>query len=378
MPFSVKYNKNRREVSAGKQLREKHVIVKGRDRLVEFDLVDKFSGRLPSIVVQIVFGLFCFLIAVFSRALVDTFFAAAGPFSLIYPAILVSTLYGRWLSGLTTFLLAFVHAWYAVLPEPNSFSFAVEGDAARTIVNGCAAFFILILAELFRRGIHLATAERDRQLATTKLLIRELEHRTKNNFAMVSALLNMQSRNHTSSKVKDALEMASSRVNSFAAIHDSIYRSGDFQKEIDIAEYLEALCESLQKAFSSNSNINITLSATSCRMERDKAVALGLILNEVVTNAVKHAFPDNRTGIIQISFLAPTAQPWSLTISDNGCGMEGEAAKKPAGKDKKKGGGLGTRLMNTFAQNADAEIDVKTSREGTIFTLAERCGSSTD
>ncbi len=346
--------------------------MKARDRLVEFDVVDKFSKRLPAIGIQIVFGLACFLMAVFARAIVDAVFSAAGPFSLVYPAILISTLYGRWQSGLTTFLFAFLHAWYFVLPEPRSFSFEIEGDAARTIVNGCAASFILLFAEIFRRGIRLATMERDRQLATTTLLIRELEHRTKNNFSMVSALLNMQSRSHKSPEVKDALEMASTRVNSFAAIHDSIYSSGDFQDNIDIADYLKALCESLRTAFASNSNISITLTTASYRMERDKAVALGLILNEVVTNAVKHAFPDDRKGLIQVSFVACEGEPWALTISDNGCGIENEGAKKKPSKDKKENGGLGTRLMSTFAQNVQAEIEVKSTRDGTVFTLLEK------
>lgn len=347
------------------------MLVKGRDRLVEFDVVDKFSKRLPAIGIQIIFGLCCFLLAVCARALVDAVFSAAGPFSLIYPAILISTLYGRWQSGLTTFGLAFVHAWYVVLPEHHSFSFAVEGDAARTIVNGFAASFILLFAEIFRRGIRLATMERDRQLTTTTLLIRELEHRTKNNFAMVSALLNMQSRSHKSSQVKDALEMASTRVNSFAAIHDSIYSSGDFQENIDVADYLKALSESLRKAFVANSNIDITLTAASHRMERDKAVALGLILNEVVTNAVKHAFPNDRPGLIHISFVANQSDPWALTISDNGCGIGTEKSQEVPPVDTKENGGLGTRLMTTFAQNVQAEIEIKSTADGTVFILSE-------
>lgn len=306
--------------------------------------------------------------AVLARAIVDAGFAAAGPFSLIYPTILLSTLYGRWQSGLTTFLLAFLHAWYVVLPESYSFAFEFPGDGARTFVNGGAALFILLFAEIFRRGIRRATLERDRQLRTTQLLIRELEHRTKNNFAMVSGLLNMQSRDHESPDVKQALEMASSRVNSFAAIHDSIYSSGDFQAEIDISDYLNSLCEGLRKAYSSNSNIDITLSAAASQMERDKAVALGLILNEIVTNAIKHAFPDNPEGLIHVSFASDPGQPWVLAISDNGCGINKEARTSQEEPSKS---GLGTRLTQTFARNAQARIEVQSSAEGTRFTLTE-------
>jgi len=246
------------------------VLIKGRERFVEFDIADRLRVGIPAIWIQIAFGLFCFVFAVLARMGVDAVFIAAGPFSLIYPAILISTLYGRWLSGMTTFLLAFLHAWFVVLPAHYSFSFEIPGDGARTLVNGCAALFILLFAEIFRRAIRRATLERDRQIRTTNTLIRELEHRTKNNFSMVSSLLNMQSRSHHSREVKEALDMASSRVNSFAAIHDSIYSSGDFQEEIDLSVYLKSLCESLRKAFAENSNIEITLAAEVYRMEREK------------------------------------------------------------------------------------------------------------
>lgn len=353
------------------------------EQLVEFDIADRFSGQVSAIWVQMAFGLFCFVFAVLARGVVDAVWTSAGPFSLIYPAILISTLYGRWASGLTTFLLAFLHAWYVVLPMPYSFSFEIAGDGARTIVNGCAALFILLFAEIFRRGISVATLERDRQLKMTKILIQELEHRTKNNFAMVSSLLNMQSRDHHSQDVKQALKLASSRVNSFSAIHDSIYSSRDFQEELDVSDYLNSLCESLRKAFASNANIKITLSAASYRMNRDKAVALGLILNEIVTNAIKHAFPDQREGTIHISFTADPQQPWILSISDNGCGIKKRKTKASKSKSEssdssakpavKKGNkrGLGTRLIKTFARNLDAKMETKSSEAGTTFTLTE-------
>lgn len=254
--------------------------------------------------------------------------------------------------------------------------------------------FILLFAEIFRRGIRLATLERDRQLKTTQILIRELEHRTRNNFAMVSSLLNMQSRDHHSQDVKQALKMASSRVNSFAAIHDSIYSSQDFREELDVSNYLNSLCENLRKAFSSSSNIEITLSAVSFQMDRDKAVALGLILNEIVTNAIKHAFPDGRKGTIHISFKAEPEQAWILSISDNGCGMKTRKAKslnvkseisessakadlQPAARKGAKNG-LGTRLTKTFAQTLNARIETKSSKDGTTFRLIENCDEESE
>lgn len=336
-----------------------------RSRLGELDLVDRLPRFIPPIIIQIGFGFICVLAAVGARMFVNLFAASAGPYSLIYPAILISTLFGRWQSGLVTFVGAFAYAWYAVLPYHYSFEFADPADGARTIVNGAAALVIVVFAELFRAAVRRAVLERNAQIRTHELLLRELDHRTKNNFAMVASLLEMQRRHHPSEDVQEALAVAGSRVHSFAAIHNAIYSGGDYVEEINMRDYLSALIRQLSGALFLSDTVSITLDCDPADLPRDTAVAIGLVTNEVVTNAAKHAFAEGDTGIIHVTFRSSEHQPWCLTITDDGRGTPGNA--KPASRSS----GLGARLIDAFARKAGGELRTEWPGKGTRVSLTQ-------
>jgi two-component system, sensor histidine kinase PdtaS len=337
-----------------------------RERLSEIDLVDRMALALPAWVVQVLIGLAFFGAALLVRAGVDVVAMAAGPFSLIYPAIMLATLYGRWCAGLVTWLACFLHAWYYVLPAHSSFSFVNPSDLARTIVNGASALVILFFAEVFRRAVSRASAERDAEIQTRDMLMQELDHRTKNNFAMVASLLDLQRRSSESEEVGEALALASVRVQSFAAIHGSIYSRGAFSDEIDLKDYLDVLAEELSAAYFPDDLVKIRISCAPVPVPRDRAVAIGLIVNEAVTNAAKHAFPEGKTGEIQVEFVAPADGPWALTIRDNGRGTAQSLTVPQPGKS-----GLGSKLMVAFAQKAGGTLETTSSDNGTIVRLAE-------
>ena len=308
-------------------------------RLGEVDLVDRFSASIPALGVQVIFGLVCVLAGILARGAVFLLAGAAGPYSLIYPAILISALFGRWQAGLITFVGSFAYAWYAVLPYTNSFQFEQASDGPRTVVNGAAALIILVFAELFRRAVRRAAQERDGELRTHELLLRELDHRTKNNFAMVASMLEMQRRHHESDDVREALAIASARVHSFAAIHDSIYSGAGYVENINMRDYLSTLSNMLSGALFHDTH-----------MPRDTAVAIGLVMNEIVTNAAKHAFADQQDGEIKVTFQVADDTSWQLTVADNGRG-EAAALAPPSSS-----GGLGTRVTLTQANIAPDEV----------------------
>ena len=243
-----------------------------RKRLGELDLVADVSPNIPAFAAQIAFGVLCFAAAFLTRELVDIFTLGARPFSLIFPAVMISTLYGRWPAGLITFSLAFLHAWYFVLPFEQSFAFENSADRARTVVNGTAALVILFFTEVFRSAVWQATWERDEELKTQELLMRELEHRTKNNFAMVSSLLSMQVRKTASDDVKPALSKAAARVQSFAAIHETIYTSDKYASDILLKSYLTPLIEQLGKGLFEDRPVEIELNCPNGIIPRERAL----------------------------------------------------------------------------------------------------------
>ncbi len=337
-----------------------------RRRLGEFDPIEKLSASYPRLLLQAGFGVLCFGAAYATREFIDMFSVGAGPFSLIFPTIMISTLYGRWQSGLVTFCLAFLHAWYFVLPFPQSFAFENAEDGARTIVNGSAALLILYLAEVFRAAVRRSSSERDQELETQHLLMRELEHRTKNNFAMVSSLLSMQQRDSASEEVKHALMSAAARVQSFAAIHETIYTSAKYSAEVSLAQYLEPLIRQLERGLFDGRPVTVALKCDPVSVPRDRALAFGLIVNELVTNAAKHAFPEGREGQVTVEYRAEENAPWCLSVSDDGCGnINADSADDGAGS------GLGKTLLASFAITAGGEITVENLETGTRIKIVE-------
>jgi len=327
-------------------------------RLGEFDLTDRLSSHLPAPATQVLFGVFCALASIAARFLVDVFWTSAGPYSLIYPAILLSTLYGRWPSGLVTFGLTFLYAWYFVLPDVGSFAFEEASDGPRTVINGLAALVIVLFAEIFRRAVRRAVAERDVQIEARDLLLREINHRMKNNFAIVASLLEMQKRREENADAQDALHTAASRVHSFAAAHSTLYTSDSDLTLVQMASYLRGLADHLAEALFLADSVRLVLEADRARLPRDTAVALGIIVNELVTNAAKHAFPEEGGGEIRIEFRSDAAG-WRLTVSDDGRGMPNDPSS-----------GLGRGLVEAFAERAGGAMHVEPAARGTRVTIA--------
>jgi two-component sensor histidine kinase len=263
---------------------------------------------------------------------------------------MIATLFARWRAGLITLLLTFFYSWYALLPNENSFVLANPADGPRLIVVAVTTLLTLALADLFRAAVRRAALERQHELENRDLLLREIDHRMKNNFAIVASLLELQKRQEKSEEARNALAAASARVQSFSSAHRSLYSDGADIHSVDMRDYLKTLIEYLAEALFLTGRVNVRFKAESMAMPRDQAVSVGLVLNEVVTNAAKHAFVDNETGEIVIDF-SNTPQGWRLEVSDNGRGIS--EAPAPGG------GGLGSRLITAFAQKAGAEVIVE-------------------
>ncbi|MET0546044.1 MAG: histidine kinase dimerization/phosphoacceptor domain -containing protein [Caulobacterales bacterium] len=332
---------------------------RGAGRLGELDVAKRYFPNTPLIQVQIGFGLACALVAYVIRLALDTVAPNISPFSLIYPAVLISTLFGRWPSGLITFVITFLYAWYYVILPVGSFAFAHSGDIPRTIINFVVISLILIFTELSRASVQRAAAERTQEIAARDLLLREIDHRMKNNFAIVASLLELQKRQEPTESAKAALSTAAARVQSFAGAHRAIYDHGGDVESIEMRDYLQTLTDYLVGALFLKDKVALELDADVMPMPRDEAVAIGIVLNELVTNAAKHAFVDGQSGLISIEFRA-LEKGWRMHVTDNGKGLPPNSQMR----------GLGSTLIAAFAQKAHAQISSERLEQGARFTLS--------
>jgi two-component sensor histidine kinase len=158
-------------------------------------------------------------------------------------------------------------------------------------------------------------------LGEKELLLKEVHHRVKNNLQIVSSLIDLQSSHIEDPDTLALFAESRSRIHSMALIHEQLYRSTDMDR-IDFETYIELLVSGLARSVSVSPHVNIRTDVRPFRLDIDRAVACGLIVNELVTNAIKHAFPPDATGEIEVRFGCEQGDVCELVVSDNGTGIE--------------------------------------------------------
>lgn len=191
-------------------------------------------------------------------------------------------------------------------------------------------------------------------------LLQEVHHRVKNNLQIISSLLNLQSESVQDEKFLNLIRESKNRINSMALIHEMLYATKDLS-HVNFQEYVEKLYRSIYHTFETNDyNIDFEfIMKEDQHFEMDTMIPLGLILNEIITNSFKYAFPDNR-GEIKVE-VSKTDANFSISIWDNGIGI-------PVDFDYLNSKSLGIQLIYLLAEQIEAELEVDYST-GTCYSF---------
>ncbi|MBA4743804.1 MAG: tetratricopeptide repeat protein [Muricauda sp.] len=191
-------------------------------------------------------------------------------------------------------------------------------------------------------------------------LLKEIHHRVKNNLQMVSSLLSLQTKNTRSKAAIVALEEGKSRVKAMALIHQKLYQNDDLSV-IEMQGYIESLINSVQSVYKKGGhNISITIDAEGTELDIDRAIPFGLILNELVSNSFKYAFPDNDdNGKIYIH-LRKNGDQGYFEYTDNGIGL-------PEDTDERAHSSMGIRLINRLVNQLQSKLNIDREVEGVRF-----------
>lgn len=195
-------------------------------------------------------------------------------------------------------------------------------------------------------------------LGEKEMLLRELHHRVKNNMQVISSLLAMQSTGGDPA-VEQRLEESQRRIRSIALIHEQLYRSTELA-HIDVKAYLETLTSQLLQSFGKAGAVRLELEADALELDIDQSMALGLIVNELVTNALKYAYPDAKGGVIRVSLREHPGGERVLLVADDGPGLGGR--KNGAAP------GLGMSLVTTLARQLRGRVEIDGAR-GTLVRV---------
>jgi PAS domain S-box-containing protein len=201
------------------------------------------------------------------------------------------------------------------------------------------------------------TAEKEAESRTRaslrekEVLLREVHHRVKNNLQVIASLISLQLRGVANLAAHDALEECRARVLAIALIHEQLYQSSDYG-QVPFSDYIHRLADNVFHATGSAApDVKLQLGIESIALPVDKAIPCGLILNELITNALKHAFPEHRCGTIVVE-LGSREGRISLSVRDDGIGL-------PDDFDIQRSRGLGLELIVTLAEQLEARLDIE-------------------
>ncbi|MES2683564.1 MAG: sensor histidine kinase [Pseudomonadota bacterium] len=182
------------------------------------------------------------------------------------------------------------------------------------------------------------------------LLLGEIHHRVKNNLQIVQSLLDMQIELTIDERAANALRDSQNRIQSMALIHQTLYQSHDFAK-VEFGVFLDTLMSHLQKSYG-REDLTLGSQNEAVRLPIDKAIPCGLIVNELVTNALKHGFPDRRGGSVTVATRLLAGGRIEIAVSDDGIGIAEHL-------DLKTLSSLGMQLVQVLSEQLHAELAVQ-------------------
>jgi PAS domain S-box-containing protein len=195
-------------------------------------------------------------------------------------------------------------------------------------------------------------------------LLKEVHHRVKNNLQVITSLLRLESRRSAVANTKAVLDDMQARIRTMALLHESLYRSGT-HASVDLGSYLRELSTQAFETQSMNSGaVLLKLNLGSLQVSMDQAIPIGLLTNELISNSLKHGFPEGATGQISID-LQPldTANQWRVRVSDTGVGL-------PENFEEKRKNSLGLALVTDLARQIGGELSIQPNQDkGVAFSL---------
>lgn len=261
------------------------------------------------------------------------------PLLLFIPAVFLSALlFGRALGMFATLASAALAVFYFMRPAH------FPDFQAQALPVGLFLLIGVLISTTIER-LHEALREVAKSEGEKALLLEELTHRTRNDLMMVSSALALQARAMSDPGARSALDSALTRIAVITKAHERLGTSAGHRGFVELGGYLRALCEGLGELLRDIRPIALRVEAPALEVRSDQAVMIGLIVNELVTNALKHAFPNERAGVIEVQVRAGD-DGLQVVVADDGAGCP----EAPAG-------GMGSRLVRMLAAQYGGQVE---------------------
>jgi len=315
---------------------------------------------VPPLLVEISVGVAAALFAVLMRVPLDPFAGDRAPFALVFLGMVLATLVAGWRSGGIALVVGQVLTWYVILAPRWSFAVADSERVGGFVLATVAGALVLLVLGLYQREIDKGVAERERRIELFDHALNEIDHRTRNNYATVLAMVQLQARRAEKDEVKAALVQVADRIQSIATASQRLaLRSGDIER-VRLDNHLCDLVQHIERGLS-REEIEVECDVDDVTASADKATSISIIVNELVTNALKHAFNGHGGGHVRVTGRAGAT--FELCVSDDGRGLE---ATRPAARP---GNGLGSKLVESFVRQIGGKHEIVSTGQGTMHRV---------
>ena len=325
-------------------------------RILRNRLPERFSGALPPPATEVAVGVAAALAFFGLRLLLQPWTGSNAPFALNFLAVVLASLLAGWRGGLVALVVGQLLSWYYLMPFFGSFRMAETTLLRSLLMATLSQLVILVVIALYQREVAATGARHQRQIDFLGQALREIDHRTHNNFQTVLSLIALQANRAASPDVKAALQEAADRIKAVSLAYEKLALSSVGLESVRLDDHLNELCEQIGRGIVPE-GVTLRTELAPATVRADAAISLGIIANELVTNAVKHAFEDARGTIQVVTRLDGDAL--ELSIADDGRGMD-------AGQTRR---GLGTRLVETFVRQLGGRHEVASSVKGTTHRI---------
>lgn len=281
------------------------------------------------------------------------------PYAFVFLGVVIASVAAGWRSGLVALIVGQSLAWEFVVQDRLGLNAHDNARFGALIVATVSQLFILLVITLYQREVSKGLRERERRLELLDQARREIDHRAKNNYQTVLSLVQLQATRSEDTQVQQALRQVADRITAIAVANQHLALRSEDLATVSLRDHLCELCSQLERGLA-RGEVRVECDVPDLATNADTAIHLGIIVNELVTNALKHAFAEGGNGVVRVQSKL-LARGFEVEVSDNGGGMDRPSTVP--------GTGLGRKLVETFAQHLDARLEMQTSAAGTTHKI---------
>lgn len=328
-------------------------------KIIRSRLPERLAGRLPPVLVQFGVGISVALLFMALRVALIPVAGDRAPYAFAFLAIVVACLLAGWESGIVALITGQGATWMMVGQQAANAATVESDRIGGFVIATLSQLVILLVIALYQREVGRGVVEQERRMELLDHARREIDHRAKNNFQTVLSLVQLQMSREKDPGVRQALQNIADRILAISVATEHLAIRSEDLATVRLRDHLCELCSQLERGLA-RGEVRVECDVSDVTASADTAIHLAIIVNELVTNSLKHAYRDGIAGVVRVRSKM-VGDGLELEVSDDGIGMKASSSSS--------GSGLGRKLVETFARHLGAKVEFSTSQAGTTHKI---------